>query len=206
MRIPFILIAAACSLLGLRSQAQVEASHLHFQTPENWRSEVIQLPPGFAPDLKWHGFESIRFAPGMFRPDAESFFSYVLVFILAADDDIGDEAIHSQVLTYYRGLARAVMTGKATPPKTEDFQLELKKEDAAKAAGPARNEMKFWSGRLQWIEPFATQKPQTLHLELLQWKEGTRPVLYFAVSPQATDHAIWKEMRDYRAKFEISRR
>ena len=172
-------------------------SDFQFHTPPTWRGEVIELPPGFAPDLQWHGIESIKFAPGMFKPDSESFFSYVLVFLLSKDDDVTEKSVHAQILTYYKGLAKSVMGGKNLQVNTDDFKLNLKPVDAGD------EDVSAWSGTLDWIEPFATQKPQTLNIEVNQWKKGGKPVLYFIVSPQERDHAIWKEMRGYREKFEI---
>ena len=48
--------------------------------PEGWGGETIQLPPGFAPDMKLKGSEHIRFAPGMMKPKSDSFFCYAFVF------------------------------------------------------------------------------------------------------------------------------
>ena len=50
--------------------------------PAGWGGETIQLPPGFAPDMKLKGSEHIRFAPGMMKPDSDSFFCYAFVFEL----------------------------------------------------------------------------------------------------------------------------
>jgi hypothetical protein len=51
-----------------------------------WKGERLELPPGFAPDLGWTGVEHIRFAPGMFDPEASDFFSYAIAFLLSAED------------------------------------------------------------------------------------------------------------------------
>jgi len=177
-----------------------------FQTPEAWRGEVISLPPGFAQDLAWKGVENIRFAPGMFKADHESFFSYLLVFLLDKEADVSEAAVKKQVLVYYQGLAKAV-AGKELPDlDTEAFKLKLKPVEALKPnpgdkAGKAAAGLKTWSGTLDWVEPFATKKAQTLNLEVHLWKHGEQPALYFTVSPQAADHAIWKEMRAFRAGF-----
>ena len=180
--------------------AQEQHPEVNFHTPLEWRGETLKLPPGFAPDLKWNGIEHIRFAPGMFQSDSESFFSYVLVFLLNKGDDISDESLHAQILTYYGGLAKAVMGGKSMSVKTEDFQLKL---------DPAEGDQKgkVWTGVLDWVEPFATQKPQKLNMEVhLLSQKDEAPILYFTVSPQETNHAIWKEMRGYRAKFEVGKK
>lgn len=49
-------------------------------TPKGLTNEWIPLPPGFAPKFGYKGVEDIRFAPGMFKADSDSFFSYLLAF------------------------------------------------------------------------------------------------------------------------------
>ncbi len=51
-------------------------SPIQLKAPEKWSGETITLPPGFARDMAIKGVEVIRFAPGMFDPQAEDFFSY----------------------------------------------------------------------------------------------------------------------------------
>jgi hypothetical protein len=36
--------------------------------PAGWGGETIQLPPGFAPDMKLKGVEHIRYSRGMMNP------------------------------------------------------------------------------------------------------------------------------------------
>lgn len=205
-----IWFLASCFLPAIGEEDAALAGKFQFHTPETWKSEVILLPPRFAPDLDWHGVESIRFAPGMFQPDSESFFSYLLVFLIGADDDVSEAAVHEQILVYYRGLAKAVMGGRGLPVDTDSFELKLDKVESGEGsphpADAGDGEVNFWTASLDWIEPFATRKPQTLHFEVHLWKNGNRPVLYFTVSPQERDHAIWKEMRGYREKFTIAPR
>ena len=180
-------------ILLLGSTAQAEPT---FEFNSNWRGERIELPPGFAPKLGWNGVEVIRFAPGMFEPDTESFFSYALVFLLEEGSDVSAEAIHREVLTYYQGLSAAVMKGKGKAVDTESFVLKL---------NPPQEDGEFteMTGTLDWIEPFATQARQTLNLEVRLWKHRSQPALFFSVSPQAGDHAIWSDLRQIRDQFKF---
>lgn len=196
---------AVLLVTSARSQEAGDGDRFQFNTPAEWRGEVITLPPGFAKDLEWHGTESIRFAPGMFDAKSESFFSYVLAFVLSKDDDLSDEAVKAQVLTYYQGLASAVMG--AEKDVTDTFKLALQKSKDGEPAPPPADAkaktVKGWTGSLDWVEPFQTKAAQTLNFEIHLWENGERPVLYFTVSPQKTDHPIWAEMRKHRALFEL---
>ncbi len=185
---PSLLLAFLFVVAGT---AQAEPA---FQFDCDWRGERIELPPGFAPTLGWNGVEVIRFAPGMFQPDSESFFSYALVFLLEPGSDVSPEAIHKEVLTYYQGLATAVMGGKGKTVDAKTFAVKL---GEPKTAG----EITEMTATLDWVEPFATQAPQTLNLEIRLWNHGEQPAIFFAVSPQPAGHAIWTELRRIREAF-----
>ncbi len=178
-------------LLFLSLPLQAEPKFL-FNT--DWRGERIELPPGFAPALGWNGVEVIRFAPGMFEPETESFFSYALVFLLDEGSDVSPEAIQREVLVYYQGLSQAVMGSRGRTVDTSKFVYTMGEPKQSGAA------IEF-TGQLDWVEPFATQQPQKLNLEIRLWKHGERPALFFAVSPQPADHAIWTKLREIRDQF-----
>ncbi|MDX1564889.1 MAG: PQQ-binding-like beta-propeller repeat protein, partial [Phycisphaeraceae bacterium] len=167
-----------------------------FDVPEGWRGETIQLPPGFAKDFPYRGIEEIRFAPGMFKPDRDDFFSYALVFYFPNQKPLDRKQLHAALLTYYRGLARAVGAKRKPPIQTDSFKLDLKPVEGA--AGK-------YLATLHWVEPFATGKPQRLHLELTWRALGQTPhsTLVTAASPQKKDHAIWPALRKALASVKI---
>lgn len=170
---------------------------------EKWGGERISLPTGFAPDMQVKGIEEIRFAPGMFNPDADDFFSYVFVF--ACPEDTWTEAvIHREILTYYRGLSKSVSRGKVTEAKAGAFTFKLeatKVEDMPADAEASR----AYAGVLQWIEPFKTLEPQTLHMEIATWKRAgvKRHYLFAGVSPRERAHALWKDLRKIRSSLVV---
>lgn len=196
------LLAAGLSLTG-NAPAEEAGPVFVFDTgTPPWRGERILLPPGFAPDLGWQGVEEIRFAPGMFDPASDSFFSYVLVFSLAPGADISESALERELLTYYRGLSAAVMRGKERSVETGGFTLALTPSDAAESAPASATGVKAYAGALQWIEPFATGRDQTLHFEIHTWQHAGRPVVLSCVSPaKPGDGAWWRRLREIRGAF-----
>ena len=82
-------------------------------TPEGWTKESIALPPAFAQDMKWKGIEELRFAPNWRKADSDTFFSYGILCWLPEDQKIDAKTMQEEFLTYYRGLAKAVMAGKS---------------------------------------------------------------------------------------------
>lgn len=109
-----MIVARACLLSALvltasaAGQPEKEPPY-QVPTPAGWAGETIALPPAFAPDMKWKGTEELRFAPGMFKPEAPDFFSYALLFWLPEDAETDTKAIERELLAYYRGLAAAVL-------------------------------------------------------------------------------------------------
>src|SRR6476660_2607127 len=77
----FRLLAVGLLLSGLLWVAD-EPAPFKLSAPDGWGGETMELPPGFAPDMKLKGSEHIRFAPGMMKPASDTFFSYAFVFEL----------------------------------------------------------------------------------------------------------------------------
>jgi hypothetical protein len=184
-----ILLATVALALPTLAAAQEEPIKVQIETPKGWRTETLKLPTGFAKDMKWTGFEEVRFAPGMFRPDAEDFFTYCFVFCLPKQSAPDQKTMTAELLKYYRGLAVAVTRGSGIDVKPKSFTLKLT---------PVKDSKTQFKGVMTWVEPFRTGKPQTLLLEIeLQANESIEGTLMkVAVSPKPHDAKLWKPMRD----------
>jgi hypothetical protein len=139
----------------------------------------------------------------MFTADADGFFSYVLVFVLDQEADVTEKNIKAELLTYYRGLASSVMKGKKKEVDAEAFTVEFSKADAVASSPEKAADVIQYNGTLDWIEPFATQEKQQLHIEAQVWKHGEQPALFLCVSPKNREDDIWKKLREIRAAFRI---
>ncbi|MFT4546872.1 MAG: hypothetical protein ACI8XO_004327 [Verrucomicrobiales bacterium] len=175
-----------------------------------WKGERITLPPPFAKDMKLQGIEEIRFAPGMFKPDSDSFFSYVFVFSVPGEKKLSEKVIKSETLTYYRGLAKSVLAGRGKEVDPSKFKFELEKAKQAKGVPASVADAKSvvqYTGKLDWIEPFATAKPQVLHFEIQAWADPKtkRNYLFVGTSPKEIDDKaeIWKKLRKIRSDFKV---
>jgi hypothetical protein len=168
--------------------------------PKGWLKETIELPPAFAKDVKWKGAEELRFAPGMFKADAPDFFSYALLFWLPDDQKIDPKTMEQELLTYYRGLAKAVLANKKQEVDAGAFTLTLK--DAREKTGkrPTGEPFTAYVGELKWTEPFATGKPQTLRFEVHVWtcEKHKHNCVFVCASPQPETAAVWKSLREIR--------
>lgn len=185
-------------IIGLMCVPTVTADEhdkLALAAPAGWGGETIKLPPGFARDMKWTGVEHIRFAPGMMKGDSETFFCYAFAFELDRNTDLTQESIKAEFLKYYRGLCTAVAGGRIPDLDTSKFAFKLV------ATKTAVGETANYTGALDWIEPFATRKPQQLNVEIRTWTDSEHNFVFACVSPQASDTAIWKQLHKIRDEY-----
>ncbi len=179
----------------------------------DWKGERITLPPAFAPAMKLKGIEEIRFAPGMFQPQSDSFFSYAFIFSVAKDQELTQEIIQREILVYYRGLAESVSKSRGRTVEADKFTFKLeraKQTTGAPAQLPTTTPVTYYAGELDWVEPFATGKAQVLHFELHAWSDpgAARNYLFVCTSPKARTETtgIWNELRTIRRTFEVKRK
>ena len=180
----FALFAVALSEVTVAE----EPIRVEMETPKGWRTETLSLPTGFAKDMNLTGFEEVRFTPGMFRPDAEDFFTYCFVFCLPDQASPNPKVLTEELLKYYRGLAVAVTRRSGIDVKSASFTLKITPVKESKTKSRAV---------MTWIEPFATRKPQTLNLEIESVLDNSVKgcLLKIAVSPKPRDGNVWKPMR-----------
>jgi len=176
-----------------------ESGSFTLSAPTGWVGETITLPPGFAPDMKLQGSEHIRFAPGMMKAESESFFCYAFVFELQPQPVLTEDVVKDEFLKYYRGLCKAVLNGKLPDVDPSAFTLALQQVKSAAETSPDAHT--HYTGVLDWIEPFATKKPQKLNLEIQSWANNDRNFIFACVSPQARDTAIWKQLHTIRDNY-----
>ena len=184
---PVFLFALFAVALSEATVAE-EPIRVEMETPKGWRTETLSLPTGFAKDMKLTGFEEVRFAPGMFRPDAEDFFTYCFVFCLPDQAPPNSKVLTEELLKYYRGLAVAVTRRSGIDVKSASFTLKIT---------PVKDSKTKSRAVMTWIEPFATRKPQTLNLEIELVLDNSVKgcLLKIAVSPKPRDGNVWKPMR-----------
>lgn len=167
-----------------------EKSHFAY-APDGWKSETIPFPLGFAPEIDLQGVEELRFAPGMYKPDQQDYFSYGFVWVLKGEIHVDVKFLTQNLLAYYQGLYTAV--SKSETQRTEPFFVQM--EVAGK--GFSKNAQQSFSGSLDWREPFVTEKAQTLILLVDTWfcPEAGKTLVMVLASPQVFDHPLWTALK-----------
>ena len=193
------MIATHLTLLLFTACSEPAAgSELLPETPPDWRFERIDFPLPFAPELKYKGFEELRFAPGMFNAKSDTYFTYIFAMKITNDDVAIDAKVLKTLLeTYFRGLCRTVAKGT-------DFEI-----DASKISATVREDhyeapaSRHFRVTLDSYDPFVTGKPLKLHLEMLvvRVKQNDHRI-FAAVSPKPTDSPVWKLLRKFKQDFQ----
>lgn len=156
---------------------------------DRWRSEIIELPSEFAPGLP-RGVEELRFAPGMYKEEAEDYWSYV--FVLRFEEKIEGRARLKELLDqYYTGLITAVA-------KSREISLD---RPAARIEVTALDDRRYRAD-VDLVDAFVTGKPLivTMDVRLKDGKSGTDVLA--AVSPQPRTHDIWRSLKAVLAAIE----
>ena len=131
--------------------------------------------------------------------------SYMFVFRVQSEPALTREVVQHELLVYYRGLSGAVLKRRNVTVDPSQFALVLRKVKTTAAAGETTDSggRERYEGDLEWVEPFVTRRPQTLHLEVDVWASSKTSdrFLFACVSPQDKQAAIWKTMHELRATF-----
>ena len=185
------------ALLALQPKPAVEPELLPPTLPD-WRLERINFPLPFAPELAYDGYEELQFAPGMFNPKSDTYFTYVFAMKISDDVTVDDAFLNKLLTTYYRGLCRAVAKGT-------DFKIDPTKITAVvKEEHYEAPHSRHFHGTLQSYDPFVTGKPLKLHLEILTVEFGAGDHrIYASVSPKPSDNLIWKILRGIEKAFRM---
>lgn len=166
------------------------------QAPADWRFERIDFPLSFAPELPYQGFEELRFAPGMFKPETETYFTYVFAMKITGEAAFDAASLQSLLETYFRGLCRAVAQDKKLELDLSKISAQVKDEQGSAPS------VRHFVAKVESFDPFVTGKPLTLNLEMMVIEVNkTDRRIFAAVSPKPADSPVWKPLRTLKDEF-----
>jgi C-terminal processing protease CtpA/Prc len=151
---------------------------------KNWGEELFRLPTSFAPELNYHGFEELRFAPGWSDADHENFWTYL--FIWSFDPlEVNEEKINTDLEHYFDGL----MNIKGREGAIEEIRTQ---SNLSKFKDGFRGELVLFDG-------FHTLAQVKLYVDVKNTycEDGKRQVLRFEFSPKPFDHPVRAPLNDF---------
>lgn len=199
------IIVSLVSLLSLVSAKQAQNNKFELNAPKDWRSETIPFPLDFAPEIKYKGFEELRFAPGMFKRESNTYFTYVFFWDLEGNQPITSENLEQNLSLYFKGLCKAVGEAKKLTIDTEQIHTQVIK---AKSLDPG-HESKYkdlYSAKITIFDTFNKGEKVELNAEIavLKTKQENKTVLFFCVSPKSYQDDIWQQMFGIRDSLKIN--
>lgn len=158
------------------------------KTQEGWRYERLAFPLTFAPDLKYQGFEELRFAPGMFNPQSDTYFTYIFALRLEGTHKIDSDFVRTFLLKYYRGLCKAVGADRDPPLDLEKISVSIKKSEDRRTGADV------FLAEVAMFDAFVTGKPLTLNVEIVSADDPNAKAtcLFALASPKPKTDKVWK--------------
>jgi hypothetical protein len=194
-----ITLLAVGWLAGMAvAQPRPDTNPTILKAPADWRFEKMPVPPGFAPDIKFSGFEEARFSPGMFDNSAPTYFTYVLAFSLAGGPELDSAAIKDFLEKYYRGLSIGLGRRKGFSPDPAQMNAEVT---------PSPSDQKRFVATVTFFDSFTDGRKITLNIEArVVSRDASRITgLVLLISPQPKDNSIWQTLREIDGKIEFER-
>ena len=180
------LLLLCPGLAGAQPGATQPAATI-LKEPAGWRFERLPTPPPFAPEVKLTGFEEARFAPGMFDPASDTYFTYALVFISDGSPALDRAALTDLLEKYYRGLSVGVGRQKGLNPDPAQMSA-----DVAPAQSPDR-----YTAKVVFFDSFSDGRKIVLNVEAhsISPPGSGKTYLTLLVSTQPRDSGIWRTLR-----------
>lgn len=185
-----LLLVIACAGLVSVSAQRVQPTPTMLPGPADWRFERLPIPPGFARDIPWTGYEEARFSPGMFDTNSTRHFTYALSICIDGTPEIQAKELKDFCDKYFRGLSTMVGRGKGMRPDPAVFNAEVTPRDKAGQ----------FAAKMPFIDTFTDGRQILLNLEIdIRPQPDTKKTqIILLISPQAVDAEIWKQLRSIR--------
>ncbi len=178
-----------------------------YTAPSRWRPERIPFPLRFAPELKYRGFEELRFGPGMFQPGAETYWTYGFFWWLEGKQRVDATTLKRDLEIYYKGLSRAVWGSRKPPLDLGKVTSEVTPSEVKQAGAKDEIHAVRFKIRLRTYDAFATGNLLDLRAEVSvhHFAALDRTWVWFSVAPKGADEKVWSTMRSMRDSFALRR-
>ena len=186
-----VLVIILFTINSLLTYGQEKESIL--STPDNWKSEIIPFPLGFAPSIDFVGFEDIRFSPGWSDSTSEEFWAYSFAWYIEKDSAMTESRLAEYFNSYYDGLMGVDVKNPADSTNSNKLDKTL-------CLFVKTNE--GFSGKMRVYDRFFTKDYLTLNIKVKEsfCPKTNKQIILFAISPKSFDHEVWGIFDDVKLK------
>lgn len=187
------ILIIACLINSILIFGQEEKSLGVFESDTTWLTEIIKFPIGFAPDIKYEGYEDLRFAKEWRDKSNEAFWCYMFAWHINSHEKQNVDILESHIKSYYDGLMTAVN-------KKKDFKVPETTVLFIKTDN--NNKDIDYVGKIHVYDSFTTEAMMTLNVRVKEHhcEDKKSSTIVFSLSPQNFNHAIWERFKDVKLK------
>lgn len=189
--ITIALLLILIPFLGI-CQNHVDSILTVLEAPENWQSEIIPFPLGFAQDIDFVGFEDLRFSPGWPDSTSQNFWAYMFVWYIEMDSPMTENKLTESFNSYYDGLMgvdvnNADSTNSNQLDKT--YCLFIKTNEG-------------FTGKMRVYDRFFTKDYLTLNIRVKEsfCPKTNKQIIYCEISPKDFDNSVWEIFKEVKLK------
>jgi hypothetical protein len=163
------------------------------KSPADWGFERMDLPLGFAPGIKFTGFEEIRFAPGMFDTTSANYFTYAFVVAIDGQKYFQKADIKDLLDKYYKGLCISIAQPKKLTPDTSKVNSEI-----TEVPGPNETATTSFTATLPYFDTFSNGRKINLYLEIDYTVKAdvNKTYLTVLVSASKDNTEVWNKLHE----------
>lgn len=150
--------------------------------PDNWQSEIIHFPLGFAQSIDFVGFEDLRFAPRWSDSSSQEFWTYMFVWYIEKDSAMTESGLTKAFNSYYDGLMGVDHKNQAdSSNQLEKTRCLFVKTDAG------------FSGEMRTYDRFFTKDYIRLNIRVKEsfCPKTDKQIIWCDISPKDFKHEVW---------------
>ncbi len=187
MRSTLLLIGILLHSMAIFGQEKETLNLLEIDS--TWAKEIIEFPIGFAQEIKYEGFEDLRFPPGWSKHDSPNFWSYVWAWSINGIEEVTVQDLEKNIQYYFDGLLGLDFY------KIDD--KHLRKTNAVFIIKEDSNSNLQYVGKVKTFDTRYTKKPMTLHVEVKNYycKQENKTIILFRFSPKEFKDSVWIKLK-----------
>lgn len=159
------------------------------KAPDNWKSEIIPFPLGFAQEIDFVGFEDLRFAPGWSDSANENFWTYMFVWYIEKDLAMTENKLTETFNMYYDGLMGVASNNETDSTNSNQLDKTL--------CLFVRTDEGF-TGKMRVYDRFFTKDYMILNIKVKEsfCTKMNKQIILCDISPKDFDHEVWNIFED----------
>lgn len=160
-----------------------------FESDTTWLTEIIKFPISFAPEIKYEGYEDLRFAKKWRDQSHEDFWCYMFAWHINSHEIQNIDTLETNIKYYYDGLMAAV--NKKKDFKVPETTVQLLKPDI-------EDNNVDYIGKIYVYDSFNTEDMMTLNVRVKVYHCDLKKTttIVFQLSPQNYNYDIWNRFKD----------